>query len=336
ESLLNIYFALDSYENIINISKNIKSPTKNEQMIIIDTYFKLKKYNNGITESVNFIKKYPFSYQSNRLFLLLSSLNLDKDSNHELFEKINLFSTIPSIKLTGEMVTTILNNAKYYKLNLEEINKNPELKKLYNISKLKDSNLLQLEIENTRLLANNTIIKKFLLTKMLERGEFYNLAYLNSTKNNSDFYKYKNFISFLYPQYYKNLVSKNSITYDVPENMIFTIINYSSQFNNSKISETNRYGLMQIQAKSNNLKNTELMLTPEYNIQAGTAELQRLLKENNNNKIAALIEYLYGKKVKDNIYFENDDFYLDRISDGKLKEELSTLLLTYLFYKALY
>ncbi|MGL5124024.1 MAG: transglycosylase SLT domain-containing protein [Fusobacteriaceae bacterium] len=336
ESLLNIYFSLDSYEEIISISKNIKSPTKNEQMIIIDTYFKLKKYDEGLTESINFIKKYPFSYQSNRLFLLLNSLNLDKDKEHELFEKINLFSAIPSIKLTGEMVTTILNNAKYYKLDLDKINKNPEFKKLYNIAKLKDSNLLELEIENTKLLSKNRTIKKILLTQILEAGEFYHLAYLNSTKFNSNLYKYRNFISLLYPKYYKELVSKASVTYNIPESIIFTIINYSSKFDSRKISETNRYGLMQLHNKSNNLKNTDLMLTPEYNIQLGTAELQILLKKNNNNKIATLIEYIYGKKIKDSIYFENDDFYLDRISDGKLKEELSTLLLTYLFYKALY
>lgn len=336
ESLFNIYSALDSYQDIINLSKHIKSPTKNEQMIIINTYFKLKKYNDGIKESVNFIKKYPFSYQSNYLFLLLNSLDLDKDSNNKISEKIDLFSAIPSIKLTGEMVNTIINNNKYYYLNLKEINNNSELKKLHKIAQLKDSNLLQLEIDNTKLLSGSNTTKIFLLTQMFEAGDFYHLAYLNSIKNSSNFYKYRNLITFLYPQYYKELVSKAAVTYNVPEDMIFTIIQFSSAFNKEKISETNKYGLMQININSNSLNSIDSLLNPSYNIDKGTFELQKLLKKNQNNKIATLIEYLYGKKIKDNIYFENDDFYLDRISDGKLKEELSNLLLTYLFYKALY
>lgn len=333
ETLLNTYFALNSYDDIIAKCKEFEPLNKEEQLILINSYFKKKDYANALSLSDKFVKNYPFTPHSIYLYYLLKEFKYKVDDTTA--EKFNNISELPTLRLMSIVSNTYLYNLNSYKLNLKEEFKNPELSKLFKIAELEDINLIHLEVENSSKLSYDPTINEYLITKILDNSKNYGYALENSRNNTNLFSKYKNLIPLLYPKYYTDEVNKASKKYDIPDNLLYTAIYLSSKYKQNYAGSMYKIGLMQIQYNPVEISDYTLLTDPNYNIDLGSKRLASLIRKNNSN-IKGLIEYLYGEKVLNSIHFENEDFYINNISDATIKKQLTEFAQAYVFYKILY
>lgn len=329
-----IYSSLADYKNVVKTLERQKVLSKTEETLLIDGYFNLGKRDEALAKGKEFLKKYPFSNSANTFFYMASNMD-SKDSN-----AMEDFLNESLVKKNIKIASFIFNKMKFFKNGDELLTTNIEVEKLIKIAELEDAELLRLAMENNRLLIRDSLAKNYLITKLYETGKFYRAAYENSFSHRHVFFQFKNLAQLLYPKYHKIYVDNAIKKYDIPEEVIYTLILSGSAYDSNFISNDRRLGLMQIDYEEWNNKNSpysfQELFKPEINIQIGAAKVKSLLHKHDNNRIKALIEYSYGEEVLNSLQFHGEDFYLYSIKDPLLRESLNSLIFTYIYYKLLY
>lgn len=317
-----IYYSFGDYNKVVSTINKLSKRNIITEILLADSYLKLKKERKFEETAKNIINNYPNSYEGLFFAFILENKNIDLKSHNATF-KIGLIidNFIDSTKKDPSEV--------YDKIN------DLEIEKLYNIAKLKDEELLKIELQNSSFVNKYSISNGVAITNILEKGEFYDLAYKNSSNYRKEFFKYKDLMRYNYPLYYKEIVDNCSKKYDIPQELIYTTMLLGSKFNKDAISKNSKIGLMLIPFKHKDEFNE--LLKPAINIDLGSKELKELLKKYHGDKLKTLIHYNFGESVVKNIKFDFDgDINLDTISNPQEKYEIQDLIITYIFYKKLY
>ena len=317
-----IYYSFGDYNKVIESVNKISTKNIIADILLADSYLKLKKERKFEETARKITNNYPNSYEGLFFAFILENKNMDLASHNATF-KISL------------IIDNFLNSTKSDTDNVFDKINYLELEKLCNISKIKNEELLKIELQNSSFVNKYSISNGLAVTTILENGEFYDLAYKNSSAYRKEFFKYRDLIKYNYPLYYKNIVDNCSKKYDIPQELIYTTMLLGSKFDKEAISKNSRIGLMMIPLKHEEEINE--LLKPEVNIELGSRKIKELLKKYNGNKLKTLIHYNFGEGVAKSIKFDFDgDINLDTISNPEEKYEIQDLIITYIFYKKLY
>lgn len=318
-----IYYSFGDYNKVISTINKISKKNIISEIMLANSYLKLKKLKKFEETAKNIINNYPNSYEGLFFAFILENKNINLSSHNAVFE-ISL------------IIKDFINSTKIDTQNILEKINSLELEKLCNIAKIKDIELLKIELQNSSFVNKYSISNGIAISTILEKGEFFDLAYKNSTEYRKEFFKYRELMKYNYPLYYKELVNKASIKYDVPQELIYTSILLGSKFDKNAISEDSaKIGLMML--PFNSPENMLEFLKPNVNIDLGTKILKELLKKYDGDKLKTLIHYNFGENTVKNIKFDFDkDINLDTISNPEEKYEIQDLIITYTFYKNLY
>lgn len=317
-----IYYSFGDYNKVIESVNKISTKNIIADILLADSYLKLKKERKFEETARKIINNYPNSYEGLFFAFILENKNMDLASHNATF-KISL------------IIDNFLNSTKSDTNNVFDKINYLELEKLCNISKIKNEELLKIELQNSSFVNKYSISNGLAVTTILENGEFYDLAYKNSSAYRKEFFKYRDLIKYNYPLYYKNIVDNCSKKYDIPQELIYTTMLLGSKFDKEAISKNSRIGLMMVPLKHEEEINE--LLKPEVNIELGSRKIKELLKKYNGNKLKTLIHYNFGEGVAKSIKFDFDgDINLDTISNPEEKYEIQDLIITYIFYKKLY
>lgn len=317
-----IYYSFGDYEQVLKTAAKIPNKNIITEIMIANSYLKLG--NNKLFEkkAESIIKKYPNSYEGMFYSFLLKNKDIDINKHNSVFK-------------IGLILDNLLVNCKNIDENFISTVDKIEIEKISAIASMKDEELIKIEIENSSFINKYSIQNGYAITTILEKGEFFDLAYKNSSTYRKSFFEYKDLIKYNYPLYYKNIVDINSKKYDVPQELIYSAMLISSKFNKRLLSENSKIGLMQIPYESS--KDLISLFDPRINIAIGTEKLKSLLESYKGNKLKSLIAYIYGEELLNRIQFDYDgDLNLDLITDPEERYELQNLILTYMFYKKLY
>ena len=317
-----IYYSFGDYNKVIESVNKISTKNIIADILLADSYLKLKKERKFEETARKIINNYPNSYEGLFFAFILENKNMDLASHNATF-KISL------------IIDNFLNSTKSDTDNVFDKINYLELEKLCNISKIKNEELLKIELQNSSFVNKYSISNGLAVTTILENGESYDLAYKNSSAYRKEFFKYRDLIKYNYPLYYKDIVDNCSKKYDIPQELIYTTMLLGSKFDKEAISKNSRIGLMMIPLKHEEEINE--LLKPEVNIELGSRKIKELLKKYNGNKLKTLIHYNFGEGVAKSIKFDFDgDINLDTISNPEEKYEIQDLIITYIFYKKLY
>lgn len=317
-----IYYAFGDYNKVIATINKISTKNIIADILLADSYLKLKKERKFEETAKKIINNYPNSYDGLFFSFILENKNIDLASHNATFKIALIIDNF--LNSTEIDADDLFNKINYL-----------ELDKLCNISKMKNEELLKIELQNSSFINKYSITNGIAITTILEKGEFYDLAYKNSSNYRKEFFKYRELIKYNYPLYYREIVDNCSRKYDIPQELIYTTMLLGSKFNKEAISENSRIGLMMIPLKTE--EDFSKVFNPEVNIELGSKELKELLKKYNGNKLKALIHYNFGESILKNIKFDFDgDINLDNISNPEEKYKIQDLIITYLFYKKLY
>ena len=317
-----IYYSFGDYNKVIESVNKISTKNIIADILLADSYLKLKKERKFEETARKIINNYPNSYEGLFFAFILENKNMNLASHNATF-KISL------------IIDNFLNSTKSDTNNVFDKINYLELEKLCNISKIKNEELLKIELQNSSFVNKYSISNGLAVTTILENGEFYDLAYKNSSAYRKEFFKYRDLIKYNYPLYYKDIVDNCSKKYDIPQELIYTTMLLGSKFDKEAISKNSRIGLMMIPLKHEEEINE--LLKPEVNIELGSRKIKELLKKYNGNKLKTLIHYNFGEGVAKSIKFDFDgDINLDTISNPEEKYEIQDLIITYIFYKKLY
>ena len=317
-----IYYSFGDYNKVIESVNKISTKNIIADILLADSYLKLKKERKFEETARKIINNYPNSYEGLFFAFILENKNMDLASHNATF-KISL------------IIDNFLNSTKSDTDNVFDKINYLELEKLCNISKIKNEELLKIELQNSSFVNKYSISNGLAVTTILENGEFYDLAYKNSSAYRKEFFKYRDLIKYNYPLYYKDIVDNCSKKYDIPQEIIYTTMLLGSKFDKEAISKNSRIGLMMVPLKHEEEINE--LLKPEVNIELGSRKIKELLKKYNGNKLKTLIHYNFGEGVAKSIKFDFDgDINLDTISNPEEKYEIQDLIITYIFYKKLY
>ena len=317
-----IYYSFGDYNKVIESVNKISTKNIIADILLADSYLKLKKERKFEETARKIINNYPNSYEGLFFAFILENKNMDLASHNATF-KISL------------IIDNFLNSTKSDTNNVFDKINYLELEKLCNISKIKNEELLKIELQNSSFVNKYSISNGLAVTTILENGEFYDLAYKNSSAYRKEFFKYRDLIKYNYPLYYKDIVDNCSKKYDIPQELIYTTMLLGSKFDKEAISKNSRIGLMMVPLKHEEEINE--LLKPEVNIELGSRKIKELLKKYNGNKLKTLIHYNFGEGIAKSIKFDFDgDINLDTISNPEEKYEIQDLIITYIFYKKLY
>lgn len=318
-----IYYSFGEYNKVISTINKISKKNIISEIMLANSYLKLKKLKKFEETAKNIINNYPNSYEGLFFAFILENKNINLSSHNAVFE-ISL------------IIKDFINSTKIDTQNILEKINSLELEKLCDIAKIKDIELLKIELQNSSFVNKYSISNGIAISTILEKGEFFDLAYKNSTEYRKEFFKYRELMKYNYPLYYKELVNKASIKYDVPQELIYTSILLGSKFDKNAISEdSTKIGLMML--PFNSPENMLEFSKPNVNIDLGTKILKELLKKYDGDKLKTLIHYNFGENTVKNIKFDFDkDINLDTISNPEEKYEIQDLIITYTFYKNLY
>ena len=317
-----IYYSFGDYNKVIESVNKISTKNIIADILLADSYLKLKKERKFEETARKITNNYPNSYEGLFFAFILENKNMDLASHNATF-KISL------------IIDNFLNSTKSDTDNVFDKINYLELEKLCNISKIKNEELLKIELQNSSFVNKYSISNGLAVTTILENGEFYDLAYKNSSAYRKEFFKYRDLIKYNYPLYYKDIVDNCSKKYDIPQELIYTTMLLGSKFDKEAISKNSRIGLMMVPLKHEEEINE--LLKPEVNIELGSRKIKELLKKYNGNKLKTLIHYNFGEGVAKSIKFDFDgDINLDTISNPEEKYEIQDLIITYIFYKKLY
>ncbi|MCE9501800.1 MAG: lytic transglycosylase domain-containing protein, partial [Leptospira sp.] len=149
----------------------------------------------------------------------------------------------------------------------------------------------------------------------------------------------------LYPRPHRSVVSKNSKSFGVEEDIVYAIMRQESFFREAAISSSNAKGLMQVMpstgkflAKSLHVNDYSLH-DPEVSIKLGTKFLSDLLQMNSNDLRWASIAYNGGpgnlRKWKRNHYQGDFNHFLEEIPSKESRDYCRITLSNYYNYRLL-
>ncbi|WP_291259638.1 transglycosylase SLT domain-containing protein [Fusobacterium sp.] len=316
-----IYFSLEDYSETIDTLKKIKNKNIITDSMATISYFALgdtKNFNRAINSISN---KYPNTYVG----LYFKNLN-ENHSKFSLNSLANLFN----------FSTTIINNFKPLPTNFLQNGDIIEIEQISKISKLKDRSILKVAVEKSSFLDSNTTKSALAITTILENGEFYELAFRNSQNHLGEFAKYRGLIKYNFPLYYKDIINKYSKKYQVPQEIVYTIIHDITGFNPYHISDGSKIGIMNIPYEENPTIFFDYF-NVDRNIEEGVKILKTYLDKYEGNNIKALIAYIYGDEYLKRLYFDyTNDINLASIIEPEERFFLQNLFITYIFYTRLY
>ncbi|MGL6131125.1 MAG: transglycosylase SLT domain-containing protein, partial [Fusobacteriaceae bacterium] len=235
-----VYSSLGDYKNLVETLENKPVLSKTEENLLLDGYFNLDKRELASIMARDFLKKYPFSNNSNTFFYMIS--NIDSKDKIAMDNFLNESLIKKNIKISN----FIFDKMKNVDEDNQYLKNNIEIEKLKDIALLQDAELLRLALENSKLLINDNFTKKHLVTSLYEAGKFYKAAYENSISNKKTFFQYKSLAKLLYPKYYSEYILNEVKKHDIPEELLYTIIVSGSRFDSSFVSDQGKIGLMQL------------------------------------------------------------------------------------------
>lgn len=319
-----IYFALGDYKNTIENAKLIPDKSIISQSMLAFSYLYLNDTKHFEQTAKTIINKY-----SNTYIAAYFSLLLDKVPD--------IPTHINSIKDMSMLVDQMIKNAKPLPHDFMKKADLLEIDQLSQIAKYGDQELLQLSFDKGNFLNKSSLAYGYSTTIVLENGKFYSLALKNSLDYMRQFLNYKQLMPYEYPLYFENIVNSCSKKYDVPQEIIYSIIHNLSKFNIYFVSEDAKFGLMGIEYSGNENLDLFDIFTPEINIEIGTKMIKKLLDKYDGNELKALIAYINGESYLSSLYFEgNNDLNFTSIVIPEERYSLENLFLTYVFYSKLY
>ena len=320
--IASIYFTLGEYSEALNALKNISNKNIVTDSMAAFSYYSLKDFKN-LNRAIKAIeKKYPNTYVG------LYFKNLKENSSD-----ISLNSLENLLKFSN----TVIDSFEPMPENFLQSGDIIEIDQISKVSKLKDKKLLRVAIEKSIFWKKNNPQSALAITTILENGSFYELAFRNSQNNLGNFSQYRGLFKYNFPTYYQNSVNKFAQKYDIPQELIYTVIHELTGFNAFHVSEDSRFGLMNIPYDENSNFSFFELFDINRNIEEGSKILHEYLIKYKGNQIKALIAYVYGENYLKGIYFDyNNDVNLATILDPKERFFLQNLFVTYIFYSKLY
>lgn len=319
-----IYFTLGEYENVIDNLKNVE-----EKNIITDSmagfsYLYLKDKKNSIKAIESIAKKYPNTY----IGLYFSQLLKDKNLSINLMDSLEDLITFSNLILNSQLS---LPQDFIPKADILEIDQ------LSQIAELENSEILKIAFKKSSFNKKKSIEGMLGTTLILESGQFYDLAFKNSLLGLKDFANYKELFKYEFPLYYGDIITEYSKKYDVPQELIYTVIHTITGFNPYYISDDSKFGIMNIPYKEGSPIHFFELFDVNTNIEEGTKILKSLLDKYNGNKIKTLIAYVYGEKYLDLLYFGyTNDINFNSITIPEERFFLQNMFMTYIFYSKIY
>lgn len=319
-----IYFAIEDYKSSLDNLKNVK-----EKNIIVDSmmafcYIYIGDQKASFSAAKNIVQKYPNTYSSLYFKKYLESGKISINNLNSLENLMN-FSDL------------ILKDQKFLPRDFIPKADSLEIKQLSDIANLKDRDILRVAFIKSSFAKKNTTEATLATTLVLENGNFYELAFKNSFKSLNNFSEYNNLIGYNFPLYYKDIIQECSKTYDVPQELIYTIIHTISEFNPYYISKDSKFGIMNISYNENSSLDFFELFDVKNNIQEGTKILKDLLTKYEGSKIKTLIAYVYGEEYVNLLFFgDNNDINLSSIVIPEERFFLQNMFITYIFYLKLY
>lgn len=318
--LASIEYSLNHYDEVIRLLSKKTSKTNQDWKLLGNSY-----YATGQEEKFLFVAKKlqendPSAYENIFYQFLITHPNVP-------FDQLN------SLLFINIIVESYLKNL--YDFDFENWNRSNSLeyKKLMGLKKIKDLDIIQLEITNSQFYNISTLENSYFISDFYETLGYYDLAFQNSNKHISCFGKFKNLIYFLFPKYYANLIQKYSFEYSIPEEVLNTLILSSSQWN-THYEKSDRMGLFALPYSS--APNPLDLKNPEMSIRIACENLKTLQKKYTKD-LELMLVFLYGEDYLKEIPFEdNGDIFLSKVADLDTKEKLQNLMLYYSFYKKLY
>lgn len=317
-----IYFALGDYEATLETLKNIQDKNVITDFMAAFSYYSLGDIKNLQRAAKAISEKYPNTYIG--LYFKTLDINSPKVSLNSLSNLLNF-----SMK--------ILENFEPLPDNFLQTGDVIEIEQISKISKLKDRDLLRIALEKSIFWEKPTPQAALAVTTILENGEFYDLAFRNSQDNLGEFSKYRGLFKYDFPLYYQNSVNKFAKQYDVPQEIIYTIMHDITEFNHFHISNDSKFGIMNIPYNENSSYSFFELFDVDRNIEEGAKILYEYLTKYEGNGFKALIAYTYGESYLSKIYFDyTNDINLASIIEPEERFFLQNLFMTYIFYSKLY
>lgn len=319
-----IYFTLGDYENVIANLKNVE-----EKNIITDTmaafsYLYLKDESNSLKAIKTLSEKYPNTYAGLYFKQLLKDNTLSVTLMNSLEDLIS-FSNI------------ILNSQQSLPPDFIQKADILEIDQLSQIAELEDREILRVAFQKSSFNKKKSIEGVLGTTLVLESGNFYDLAFKNSLVALKDFADYKELFKYEFPLYYGDIISEYSKKYDVPQELIYTIIHTITGFNPYYISDDSKFGIMNIPYRDDSSMSFFELFDVNTNIEEGVKILKNLLDKYEGNKIKTLIAYVYGEDYLDLLYFGyTNDINFTSITIPEERFFLQNMFMTYIFYSRLY
>lgn len=319
-----IYFALGDYKSTIENATKITSKTIISETMLAFSYLYLNDRKMFEETAKEIIKRYSNTYVATYFQLLLEN-------------KSNIPTHITSLHDLSIIVAEIIKNGQELPKNFIKKADLLEMEQLSEIAKYGDRELLQLSFDRGSFFNHNSLAYGYSTTLVLETGEFYSLAFKNSMNYMRELLNYKELMKYNYPLYFKEIVNYCSKKYDVPQEMIYTIMHNISQFNIYFVSEDSKFGIMGISYSPNEKYTLVEIFDPKINMEIGTSILRKYLDKYEGNKLKALIAYINGEKYLTSLYFnDNNDLSFSSIIIPEERYFLENIFLTYVFYSKLY
>ncbi len=209
------------------------------------------------------------------------------------------------------------------------------------LNEFEDKELAKIAISEYNFDKSDSLYRVYLRILNYEEGEDYYNALNLAIRNQSNFYKYTNLRTHLYPKHYKEYVDTYTREYGVEDSLVYSIIRQESHFNKNVISTASAYGLMQMIIPTArrfdvNVKPIEL-LSPENSIKYGTHYLSLLLSDYNGSIPTTAASYNGGPgNVKKWSLDENGDIIIDSITFTETQKYVEKVMNNYLKYKRIY
>lgn len=318
--MASIYYILKDYNLTIKYANLIDKKDMMTQSILGYSYLYIgdKKKFNELAQ--NYIKEYKDTYLA-----LYFKMILDDEFN---------FMDMDNMKNLGKFADKIIDESKSLPENFIKKADILEMKELNEIGKFGDKELLKINFDKGNFIKISDLSSSFIITNILEKSKFYSLAYSNSKQNLLKFMEYRDLINYEFPLYYKDDVLEISKKYEIKKELIYVILHDLSKFDMYYISEGQRFGLMGIKYKKGD--SFQKIFMPKSNIEIGVKILKEYIDEYNGNEIKAMIRYIYGKDIAENLKFYDKNINFDSIIIPSIRYEIKNTILTYIFYTKLY
>lgn len=319
-----IYFTLNDYNNVIANLKNVKEKNIITDSMAAFSYLYLNDEKNSQKAITKLAQKYPNTYIGLYFKKLSEKENLPLTQFNSLEDLISFSNTILSTQLS-------LPQDFIPKADILEIDQ------LSQIAELEDREILKVAFQKSSFAKKTNSEATLATTLILENGNFYELAFKNSLLSLKDFADYKELFRYNFPLYYQDIIREYSKKYDVPQELIYTIIHTITGFNPFYISDDSKFGIMDIPYVDNNTLDFFELFDVNTNIEIGTKLLKNLLTKYNGNKIKTLIAYVYGEEYLDLIFFGyTNDINFASVTIPEERFFLQNMFMTYIFYSRIY